>query len=110
MSARRRPNAHVGHLNKREMNSVLLALCLAVIAPGAASGQSVLGLRELRFTGPSAQEALCARLLDMRRSAEAQGRLDFTAEVESANADGNGDLTARIWAGSAHAVGSINFT
>ncbi len=42
--------------------------------------------------------------------AEAQGRLDFTAEVESAGAGGPLDLTARIWAGSAHAVGRINFT
>ncbi len=38
----------------------------------------------MRFTGPSAVDALCACLLDARRSAEAQGRLDFTAEVEFA--------------------------
>jgi hypothetical protein len=49
-------------------------------------------------------------LLDLRRSAEAQGRLDFTAEVESAGTGGPLDLTARIWVGSAHAVGRINFT
>ena len=53
---------------------------------------------------------LCACLLDLRRSAEAQGRLDFTAEVESAGTGGPLDLTARIWVGSAHAVGRINFT
>jgi len=55
-------------------------------------------------------DELCAYLLDLRRSAEAQGRLDFTAEVESAGPGGPLDLTARIWVGSAHAVGRINFT
>ena len=91
------------------MKSTLLALCLGgVIAPVAAAGQSV-GLRELRFTGPSAAKELCTCLLDLQRSAEAQGRLDFTAEVESAGADAPVDLTARIWPGSPHAVGRINF-
>ena len=86
------------------MKATLLALCLGgVIAPAAAAGQSA-GLRELRFTGPSAVNELCTCLLDLQRSAEARGRLDFTAEVESAGADGSGDLTARIWAGSAYAV------
>jgi hypothetical protein len=92
------------------MKAVLLALCLALVAPRATAGQSAVGLRELRFTGPSAVDALCACLLDLRRSAEAEGRLDFTAEVESASADEPADLTARVWAGSAHAVGRINFT
>ena len=91
------------------MPFVLLALCLALIAPGTAAGQSVVGPREMRFSGPSAVNELCACLLDLRRSAEAQGRLDFTAEVESAGTDGPVDLTARIWAGSAHAIGRINF-
>ena len=92
------------------MRSLLLALGLALLAPGAAAAQSAVGLRELRFTGPSAADALCACLLDLRRSADAEGRLDFTAEVESANADGPADLTARVWAGSAHVVGRIDFT
>ena len=91
------------------MKSLRLALCLALIGPGVSAGQSAVGVRELRFTGPSARDALCACLLDLRRSAEAQGRLDFTAEVASASAGGTGDLTARIWPGSAHAVGRINF-
>jgi hypothetical protein len=92
------------------MKSAALALCLAVIAPAAAAGQSAVPLREVRFSGPSAVDELCACLLDLRRSAEAQGRLDFTAEVESAGTGGPLDLTARIWVGSAHAVGRINFT
>jgi hypothetical protein len=87
------------------MKSSAWALCLALIAPAAAAGQQAVHPREMRFTGPSAVGALCTCLLDLRRSAEAQGRLDFTAEVESA---GTG-LTARVWAGSAHAVGRIDF-
>jgi hypothetical protein len=92
------------------MKSVLPALCLALIAQGAAAGQSPIGLRELRFAGPSAMDSLCACLLDLRRSAEAQGRLDFTAMVESAGGDGPVELTARIWPGPAHAVGRISFS
>lgn len=92
------------------MKSAAFTLCLALIAPAAAAGQSAVPLREVRFSGPSAVEELCACLLDLRRSAEAQGRLDFTAEVESAGTGGPLDLTARIRVGSAHAVGRINFT
>ena len=66
------------------MKSAALALCLALIASAASAGQPAVGLREVRFTGPSAVDALCACLLDLRRSAESQGRLDFTAEVEAA--------------------------
>ena len=91
------------------MTFVLLILCLALIAPGAAAGQSPAGPREVHFTGPSAVDELCACLLDLRRTAEAQGRIDFTAEVESSSAEAPTDLTARIWAGSTHAVGRINF-
>ena len=92
------------------MKSAALVLCLALIAPAAAAGQSAVPLREVRFSGPSAVDELCACLLDLRRSAEAQGRLDFTAEVESAGTGRPLDLTARIWVGSAYAVGRINFT
>ena len=101
------------------MKSAALALGLALIAPAAAAGQAADGLREIRFTGASAVEALCACLLDERLSAEAQGRLDFAAEVEFAGARlrrGSGgpaggpvEATARIWMGSAHAVGRIDF-
>jgi Surface antigen variable number repeat len=92
------------------VKSAALALCLALIAPAAAAGQPAVPLREVRFSGPSAADELCACLLDLRRSAESQGRLDFTAEVESARTGGPLDLTARIWVGSAHAVGRIDFT
>jgi len=92
------------------MKSAALALCLALLAPAAAAGQPAVPLREVRFSGPSAAGELCACLLDLRRSAEAQGRIDFTAEVESAGTGGPLDLTARIRVGSAHWVGRITFT
>jgi hypothetical protein len=92
------------------MKSAALTLLLALIAQAAAAGQSAVPLREVHFSGPSAVDELCACLLDLRRSAEAQGRLDFTAEVDSAGTGGTLDLAARIWVGSAHAVGRINFT
>ena len=92
------------------MKSVALALCLALIAPAGAVAQYAGPLREVRFSGPSAVDELCACLLDLRRSAEAQGRLDFTAEVESAGTGGPLDLIARIRVGSARAVGRIKFT
>ena len=91
------------------MKFVLLVPCLALIAPGTAAGQSATGPREVRFTGPSAVNELCACLLELRSGAETQGRIDFTAEVESASADGPVDLTARVWEGSAYAIGTINF-
>ena len=86
-----------------------LAVCLALIAPLAAAAQSGGRPREVSFTGPSAVDALCACLLDARQIAEAEGRIDFTAEVESAGNGASSSMTARIWMGSTHAVGRINF-
>jgi hypothetical protein len=96
--------------NNNEMKAVLLALGLGLVAPGVAAGQPAMAPREVRFTGPTAADELCACLLGLRRHAEAQGRLDFTAEVQSAGADAPADLTARIWPGSPHAVGRIDFS
>ena len=91
------------------MKSVTFGLCLALIAPAAAAGQPAGRLREVRFTGPSAVDALCTYLLDARRSAEAQGHLDFTAEAEFAGTSTPVDVTARISTGLPHAIGRINF-
>jgi hypothetical protein len=91
------------------MKSAAFALCLALIAPAAAAGQPAGRLREMRFTGPSAVDALCACLLDARRSAEAQGRLDFTAEAEFAGTGTPVDVVARVWMGLPHVIGRINF-
>jgi hypothetical protein len=84
------------------------ALCIALIAPLAAAAQPAGRPREVRFSGSSAMQALCECLLDARRIAETQGHIDFSAEVESA-AGGSVDIIARIWMGSPHAVGRINF-
>jgi hypothetical protein len=85
------------------------ALCLCVIAPAAVTAQPAMAPRELRFSGPSATADLCACLLDARQDADTQGRLDFTAAVESAGSGNSVTLTARISMGSPHAVGRINF-
>ena len=92
-----------------DMRFAPFGLCLALIAPTVAAGQPPGHPREVRFTGPSAVEALCAYLLDARRRGEAEGRLDFTAEVEYAGTGTPVDVTARIWIGSAHTIGRINF-
>ena len=91
------------------MTSAAWGLCLALVAPAVAAGQSASRLEEVRFTGFSAVGDLCASLLDWRRDAEAQGRLDFTAEVESVGAGDAVVLTARIRPGSAYGVGRITF-
>ena len=66
------------------MRCAAFALWLALIARTPAAAQPDGAPREISFTGPSAVAALCTCLLDARRTAEAQGRLDFTAEVKYA--------------------------
>src|SRR5262245_1899965 len=62
---------------------------------------------------------LCACLLDARRSADSEGRLDFAVELEISHTDspaprtdGGGwvDVTFRVRPGPAYAVGRINFS
>ena len=91
------------------MRAAAFALGLALLAPVAAAAQLARRPHELHFSGPSAVSALCACLLDARRTAEEEGRIDFSAEVEAAANGGSPDMTARIWPGSAHTVGRINF-
>ena len=88
---------------------LIIAMWIAFIVPAAAFAQQASDLTELRFTGPSAMHALCANLLDAQRDAEAQGRLDFSAEIESAGTGESMEVTARIHRGAPHAVGRINF-
>ena len=64
---------------------------------------------ELRTKGRSPLDALCACLVDARRIAESQGRLDFAALIEAADAAGAVDLTAHVQMGSAHTVRRITF-
>lgn len=91
------------------MRSRAFALCLALIAPAVAAGQPPDRPLEVRFSGPSAVDELCACLLDARRRGDAEGRLHFTAEVEYAGTGTPVDVTARIWIGSPHTIGRINF-
>jgi len=91
------------------MRSRAFALCLAIIAPAEAAAQPPDGPLEVRFSGPSAVDALCACLLDARRRGESEGRLDFTAEVEYAGTGTPVDMTARIWIGAPHTIGRITF-
>jgi hypothetical protein len=62
---------------------------------------------------------LCACLLDARRSAESEGRLDFGAELEISHTDGPAprtdsrgwvDVTVRARPGPAYTIGRINFS
>jgi hypothetical protein len=52
---------------------------------------------------------LCSDLLEMRRLAESQGRLDFSIVVE-ARGDSQDALTPQVQMGSSYAVGRIHFT
>lgn len=104
-----RPNASLEHLTERDMRSAAFAVCLTLMTPAAVDAQPQGRLREVRFSGPSAVDALCACLLEARRTADAQARLDFAAEVEYAGAGSPLDVTARIWMGSRHAIGRIHF-
>ena len=71
------------------------ALCIALTAPLAVTAQPTGLPREMRFSGPAAVDALCACLLDARRIAEGEGRIDFTAEVESAGDGASSSMTAK---------------
>jgi len=82
---------------------------VAAIVPVSAAAQTDQQPRELRFSGPSAAQQVCESLLEASQSAEAQGRLDFTAEVEFSGTGAPADITARIQTGAAYAVGRIDF-
>jgi surface antigen-like variable number repeat protein len=81
-------------------------------APAAAAEPSVAAasVREVRFTGASAVHDLCASLLDARRIAESEGRLDFAVDVTFAENGDDGEVTAWMRTGTSHLVGHITFT
>jgi hypothetical protein len=91
------------------MRAAAFALCISLTAPLAATAQLTGLPREMRFSGTASVDAVCECLLDARRIAEAEGRIDFNAEVESAGNGASSSMTARIWMGSTHAVGRITF-
>jgi hypothetical protein len=55
-------------------------------------------------------EALCASLLEMRRVAESEGRLDFSVVAEVSGSRASLDVTPRVHLGSAYGVGRITFS
>ena len=67
-------------------------------------------IREVRFSGASAVDELCACLREARQIAESQGRINFSADVAYAGGDPPAEVSGRIWMGSAHAVGRIIFS
>ena len=77
------------------------------------------GATAIDSSGEFPVDRLCARLLDARRIAESEGRLDFAVELEISHtngaalpATGNGwvDVTFRVRQGSAYTVGRIDFS
>lgn len=93
------------------MRGTLRVLCVLALATGASAQPTVESqhIREVRFTGESAVDKLCACLLEARQIAESQGRINFSADVAYAGGDPPVDVSARIWMGSAYAVGRIMF-
>lgn len=114
------------------MKAALMIACVVAgpsVAAAQVSGDPV-AIRDVRFTGDaalipdaldtlfedhrqrgrSAIDALCACLLEARRIAESDGRLDFSAGVEVPDAGAVIDLTTHVRMGSAYLVGRIDFT
>ena len=93
------------------MKGTLSVLCMVALATTASAQPTVEAqfIREVRFTGESAVDELCACLLEARQIAESQGRINFSADVAYAGGDPPVDVSARIWMGSAYALGRIEF-
>ncbi len=71
---------------------------------------SVLAVASAAAAEPAAPAgALCAQLLEARRLAESQGRLDFSVKVE-VTGDSTDAMTPHVVIGSPYAVGRIHFT
>jgi hypothetical protein len=93
------------------VKGILPVLCVLALTTAASAQPMVESqfIREVRFTGESAVKQLCACLLEARQIAESQGRINFSADVAYTGGDPPVDVSARIWMGSAHAVGRIMF-
>src|SRR6185503_15840398 len=88
------------------MTATAVVLLLSLITASDSIAQTTAYAREIRF---SSVDTLCTGLLDARRSAESEGRLDFAVDVEPAATDDSVERVARVWMGSAHAVRRIHF-
>jgi hypothetical protein len=89
---------------------VLFVLCVALLGTSDGFAQVAQPSLEQRFEGPRAGDTLCAFLLDARKRAEAEGRLDFRARVDSIDTDAVPGLLASISTGRSYAVRRIHFT
>jgi len=87
-----------------------MVLCAALLAASDGFAQGGRSFVQQRFEGTAAQAALCSFLLQARRNAEIEGRLDFVAAVESVGGDASPALIARVSAGSPYAIRQIRFT
>lgn len=88
------------------MTVTAVVLLLSLITASDSIAQTTAHAREIRF---SSVDTLCTGLLDARRSAESEGRLDFAVEIEPPPAGDSVERVARVWMGSAHAVRRIHF-
>ncbi len=61
-------------------------------------------------SGGTPADALCACLLEVRRIAESQGRIDFSVAIETNGTDEPIDVTTHVRMGSPYRVGRIDFT
>lgn len=87
------------------MKVALLLSSLLLAGDGLAGPPDV----EMQFGGPSAQEDLCAYLLDARQTAEEHGRLDFSVDVEAVTSGAAPGFVARVRNGSPVAIHHIQF-
>jgi len=78
-----------------------------------------LGANATGSSGKFPVDTVCTFLLDAKRNAESEGRLDFAVEVELSHTDGPAlpatdrpwaDVTFRVRTGSAYTVGRIGFS
>jgi hypothetical protein len=126
-----RPGGCAAHLTHWLPVNTALMLTFVVGIGSVAVAQPVelRSIRQVSFTGddPVATElidalrkgdgatgapadAMCARLLDLRRIAESQGRIDFRVVVETSGDSDGLDVTAHVRMGSQYSVGRIEFT
>ena len=126
-----RPGGCAAHL--KHWLPVKTALMLTfVMGVGSVAGAQPVELRSIRqvsFTGDdpvttelidalrknddaigAPADAMCASLLELRRIAESQGRIDFDVVVETNGDRDPIDVTAHVRMGSQYSVGRIHFT
>ena len=92
------------------MTVIAAALVLLLAGARDALSQPDASPTVLRFSGASAEDELCKCLLEARRRAESDGRLDFAVEIDSIDVGHSTDLVARLRLGTMHTVRRIHFS